>query len=96
MSGPRACTDDSSTVSLRLPARAGEQKQGTAAGTRSALQASKTMANSLPWSVKGVDPRTRDAAKAAARRAGMTLGEWLDTKIRIEAESGMPEPEQPE
>lgn len=43
------------------------------------------MANSLPWSVKGVDPRTRDAAKAAARRAGMTLGEWLDHKIRVEA-----------
>ncbi|MEN5083145.1 hypothetical protein ABE438_11730 [Bosea sp. TWI1241] len=43
------------------------------------------MATSLPWSVKGVDPRTRDAAKAAARRAGMTLGEWLDSKIRIEA-----------
>lgn len=44
------------------------------------------MATSLPWSVKGVDPRTRDAAKAAARRAGMTLGEWLDHKIRDEAE----------
>lgn len=43
------------------------------------------MATSLPWSVKGVDPRTRDAAKAAARRAGMTLGEWLDYKIREEA-----------
>jgi localization factor PodJL len=43
------------------------------------------MATSLPWSVKGVDPRTRDAAKAAARRAGMTLGEWLDHKIREEA-----------
>lgn len=43
------------------------------------------MATSLPWSVKGVDPRTRDAAKAAARRAGMTLGEWLDSKIRQEA-----------
>lgn len=43
------------------------------------------MATSLPWSVKGVDPRTRDAAKAAARRAGMTLGEWLDHKIRDEA-----------
>lgn len=43
------------------------------------------MATSLPWSVKGVDPRTRDAAKAAARRAGMTLGEWLDNKIREEA-----------
>lgn len=47
------------------------------------------MATSLPWSVKGVDPRTRDAAKAAARRAGMTLGEWLDSKIREEA--GEPE-----
>jgi localization factor PodJL len=48
------------------------------------------MANSLPWSVKGVDPRTRDAAKAAARRAGMTLGEWLDHKIRVESEAALP------
>lgn len=43
------------------------------------------MATSLPWNVKGVDPRTRDAARAAARRAGMTLGEWLDSVIREEA-----------
>ena len=50
------------------------------------------MATSLPWSVKGVDPRTRDAAKAAARRAGMTLGEWLDHKLREEA---APEPASP-
>ncbi|MCA0417391.1 MAG: hypothetical protein LCH80_01485, partial [Proteobacteria bacterium] len=53
------------------------------------------MANSLPWSVKGVDPRTRDAAKAAARRAGMTLGEWLDHKIRDESDEG-PAPSAPE
>jgi localization factor PodJL len=50
------------------------------------------MANSLPWSVKGVDPRTRDAAKAAARRAGMTLGEWLDHKIRDESDEAQPGP----
>ncbi|WP_156639637.1 SEL1-like repeat protein [Bosea sp. PAMC 26642] len=50
------------------------------------------MATSLPWSVKGVDPRTRDAAKAAARRAGMTLGEWLDHKIRVESDEIAPEP----
>jgi localization factor PodJL len=50
------------------------------------------MANSLPWSVKGVDPRTRDAAKAAARRAGMTLGEWLDHKIRVEGAADEPAP----
>lgn len=53
------------------------------------------MANSLPWSVKGVDPRTRDAAKAAARRAGMTLGEWLDHKIRDESDEA-PAPVAPE
>jgi localization factor PodJL len=53
------------------------------------------MATSLPWSVKGVDPRTRDAAKAAARRAGMTLGEWLDHKIRDESQpSNADAPEQ--
>ncbi|MCO5089388.1 hypothetical protein [Bosea sp. (in: a-proteobacteria)] len=50
------------------------------------------MANSLPWSVKGVDPRTRDAAKAAARRAGMTLGEWLDQRIREESGEAPAEP----
>lgn len=54
------------------------------------------MAASLPWSVKGVDPRTRDAAKAAARRAGMTLGEWLDHKIRVEAGEEVEGPSQPE
>ncbi|SFI72314.1 localization factor PodJL [Bosea sp. OK403] len=54
------------------------------------------MATSLPWSVKGVDPRTRDAAKAAARRAGMTLGEWLDNKIREEAAETGPEQTAPE
>ncbi|KPF68465.1 hypothetical protein IP69_11565 [Bosea sp. AAP35] len=52
------------------------------------------MATSLPWSVKGVDPRTRDAAKAAARRAGMTLGEWLDHKLREEEPTEAPAPEQ--
>lgn len=54
------------------------------------------MANSLPWSVKGVDPRTRDAAKAAARRAGMTLGAWLDHKIRDESEAAAAAPARPE
>ncbi|PZN98898.1 MAG: hypothetical protein DCF30_12970 [Hyphomicrobiales bacterium] len=48
----------------------------------------------MPWSVKGVDPRTRDAAKAAARRAGMTLGEWLAHKLRDEEASEAAPPEQ--
>ena len=35
----------------------------------------------VPWSVKGIEPDTREAAKLAARRSGMTLGEWLNSKI---------------
>ena len=35
----------------------------------------------VPWSVKGIEPDVREAAKIAARRSGMTLGEWLNSKI---------------
>jgi localization factor PodJL len=45
----------------------------------------------IPWSVKGIDTEAREAAKHAARRSGMTLGEWLNTVIREQAEE--PEPE---
>ncbi|CAM5772199.1 hypothetical protein LMIY3S_03764 [Labrys miyagiensis] len=39
------------------------------------------MSQSAPWSVKGVDPETRETAKVLAQRSGMTLGQWLDTLI---------------
>jgi len=34
-----------------------------------------------PWSVKGIQPAARQAAKDAARRHGMTLGQWLNRVI---------------
>ncbi len=34
-----------------------------------------------PWSVKGIQPAAREAAKEAARRHGMTLGQWLNHVI---------------
>jgi localization factor PodJL len=43
----------------------------------------------IPWSVKGVEPEAREAAKVAARRAGLTLGAWLNQVIR---DSGVPAP----
>ncbi|QIG48854.1 hypothetical protein G5V57_14645 [Nordella sp. HKS 07] len=46
----------------------------------------------IPWSVKGIDSEAREAAKHAARRSGMTLGEWLNTVIREQAEEGDPQP----
>ena len=46
----------------------------------------------IPWSVKGIEPETREAAKEAARRSGMTLGEWLNTKILDSADEVEPAP----
>ena len=37
-----------------------------------------------PWSVKGIDPRAREAAKAAAQREGLTLGEWMNQRLLSE------------
>lgn len=35
----------------------------------------------VPWYLDGLDPDTRDAAREAARRAGMSLDEWLHATI---------------
>jgi localization factor PodJL len=40
------------------------------------------MTSSAPWSVKGIDPKAREAAKDLARRSGLTLGEWLNQRIQ--------------
>lgn len=39
------------------------------------------MVNNSPWSVKGVDPEAREAAKIAARRQSVPLGRWLTQTI---------------
>ena len=35
----------------------------------------------MQWHVKGVHPNARDSAREAARRAGMSVGEWLNSVI---------------
>jgi len=35
----------------------------------------------VPWNLEGLDPDTRDAAREAARRAGMSLDDWLNVTI---------------
>ncbi len=42
----------------------------------------RKMSTETPWSVRGVEPETREAAKMAARRSGLTLGHWLNRTIR--------------
>ncbi|MEO0399311.1 MAG: hypothetical protein AAF224_07775 [Pseudomonadota bacterium] len=39
------------------------------------------MKSTAPWSVKGIERDAREAAKDAARREGLTVGEWLNRTI---------------
>jgi localization factor PodJL len=39
------------------------------------------MNSRVPWSVDGIDPTVRERAEAAARRAGMSLNDWLNSTI---------------
>jgi hypothetical protein len=41
----------------------------------------------VPWHVKGVRPEAREVARDAARRSGISVGEWLNSII-IDAEAG--------
>lgn len=51
----------------------------------------KTRNLSDSWTVRGVSPETRTAAKQAARRSGLTLGAWLDREIRLRATESLQE-----
>jgi localization factor PodJL len=44
----------------------------------------------LPWNVAGIPPEAREAARAAARREGLSVGEWLTRRI-LHSFSGMEE-----
>src|SRR5437868_1964398 len=35
----------------------------------------------LPWNVAGIQPEAREAARASARREGLSVGEWLTRRI---------------
>ena len=37
-----------------------------------------------PWNLRGLRPQTREAARAAARESGMSVGEWLNDVIQPE------------
>jgi len=39
------------------------------------------MSKAVPWSIKGVDFDVREAAKEAARRDGVSLGEWMNRAL---------------
>ena len=51
----------------------------------------KTRKQSDSWTVRGVTPETRTAAKQAARRSDQTLGAWLEQEIRRAATESLQE-----
>lgn len=46
------------------------------------------MSAGVPWSVSAVDQDTWDAAREAARREGLSVGEWLEAAIRENTRGG--------
>ena len=51
------------------------------------MNAGESMRSRKPWHVKGVRAGARHSAHDAARRAGMSVGEWLDSVIHDSAGS---------
>jgi localization factor PodJL len=45
------------------------------------------MNSRVSWSAEGIDPSVRERAEAAARRAGMSLNDWLNSTIGASAPS---------
>ena len=39
------------------------------------------MNSRVPWSAEAIDPSVRERAEAAARRAGMSLNDWLNSTV---------------
>jgi localization factor PodJL len=50
------------------------------------------MNSRVSWSVEGIDPSVRERAEAAARRAGVSLSDWLNSTIGESAPPNFREP----
>lgn len=46
------------------------------------LEKKQPAAREQPWAVRGVSPEARSAAQIAAKKAGISLGQWLDRAVR--------------
>ncbi len=53
------------------------------------------MNSRVSWSVDGIDPSVRERAEAAARRAGMTLNDWVNSTIGEHGSPGYGTPSAP-
>jgi localization factor PodJL len=54
----------------------------------------ESMNSRVSWSAEGIDPSVRERAEAAARRAGMSLTDWLNSTIGASAPSDLRVPQE--
>src|SRR3982075_140661 len=66
---------------IRLSPPPGTRGEAGAAGVAPDSEPDESMNSRLSWSVEGIDPSVRERAEAAARRAGMSLSDWLNSTI---------------
>src|SRR3954447_8468010 len=52
---------------------------------RHVFEPDESMNSRVSWSAEGIDPSVRERAEAAARRAGMSLNDWLSSTVGVAA-----------
>src|SRR5580692_4281797 len=69
--------------------------RGETEGARAApgSKPDQSMNSRVSWSVDGIDPSVRERAEAAARRAGMSLNDWLNSTLGDSAPPNFRNPE---
>src|ERR1700730_1456034 len=74
----------------------GTRGEAEGAGVAPESEPDESMNSRVSWSVEAIDPPVRDRAEAAARRAGMSLSDWLNSTIGESAPSSfrsIPDPQ---
>src|SRR6202171_5491901 len=66
---------------IRLSPHQGRAGRLKAQGVAPESEPDESMNSRGSWSVEGIDPSVRERAEAAARRAGMSLSDWLNSTI---------------
>src|SRR3954468_9539014 len=56
-----------------------------AQGSATEFEPDESMNSRVSWSAEGIDPSVRERAEAAARRAGMSLNDWLNSTVGASA-----------
>src|SRR5215210_6308025 len=59
----------------------GRAREAVGAGYAPEFEPDESMNSRVSWSAEGIDPSVRERAEAAARRAGMSLNDWLNSTI---------------